>query len=558
MKKVLVFGLVGVVLITGIILFIVFNSKNSYYNIKIMDTIGTVKVDRANKALDAYGGMKMRDKDYLRVASDGFSRIDCDNKTYSNFEHDSEASFVADSDKKLMINLVKGEMVVELQRKLTDEETLMVRTPNTTIAIRGTVVAVRAVPGEDGTLRTINYCLEGKSLLTADGVSEELEAGEGWLIVTDDSGDIVESKPALADEFEFAGIDLDSLKGADNAPMVLNYSGVSDNTDGETIELNETNFPDPAFRNFLAENIDTDKDGFLSPEERVIDSLNLGSLGIKDLKGIEYFGLVKQIYCSGNELETLDLTGNIHLLTLYCSSSKISTLDLSNCIELDVLHCSNNLLKELDLSNCTKLRYLITDSNQLRELNLSALSYLEVLNCSNNVLSNLDLSNNLKLKELNIKINTIENIDISKNTNLEKIYFDQNRLSVIDLSKNTKLTYIFIGTNNLTSIDVSKNIELTQLDIHTNKLTSIDLSNNKELELLECSRNDLTELDVSKNTKLTNMDCGFNNLTKLDVSNNTLLNRLVCYYNDISTLDIRNNPQLETFRYDEDKTELIK
>ena len=39
MKKILVFGLAGMALITGIILFIVFSSKESYYNIKIMDTI---------------------------------------------------------------------------------------------------------------------------------------------------------------------------------------------------------------------------------------------------------------------------------------------------------------------------------------------------------------------------------------------------------------------------------------------------------------------------------------------------------------------------------------
>ena len=82
MKKILIFGIAGVVLITCVILFIVLGSKDSYYNIKILDSIGTVNVDRDNDTLDAYEGMKMRDKDYLRVASDGFTRIDCDKQTF--------------------------------------------------------------------------------------------------------------------------------------------------------------------------------------------------------------------------------------------------------------------------------------------------------------------------------------------------------------------------------------------------------------------------------------------------------------------------------------------
>lgn len=282
MKKILIFGIAGAVLITGIILFIVFGSKDSYYNIKILDSTGTVNVDRDNNTIEAYEGMKMRDKDYLRVSSGGFTRIDCDKQTYSHFEHDSEASFIADSNKKLMVNLVKGEMVVTLQKKLSDDEFLMVKTPNTTIAIRGTVVAIRAVQDNYGNLRTINYCLEGRAQLNADGVSEELEAGEGWLIVTDDAGDIIESKPAFADEFEFAGIAIDALKGAENMPMILNYSGTTGNPELETIELSEENFPDAAFRNYLAENIDIDKNGMLSVEERVIDSLNIPSLGITE------------------------------------------------------------------------------------------------------------------------------------------------------------------------------------------------------------------------------------------------------------------------------------
>ena len=113
-KKILIPLIAGLLVVIGVVLFLVFRSKgDSYYNIKILDTSGTVTVDRDGSSLEAYEGLKMRDKDYLKVGSDGFTRIDCDRETYSHFEHDSEASFTADSDKKLTINLIKGELVVE-------------------------------------------------------------------------------------------------------------------------------------------------------------------------------------------------------------------------------------------------------------------------------------------------------------------------------------------------------------------------------------------------------------------------------------------------------------
>ena len=100
-KKTLILILTGAVVIIGVVLFFVLrSSSDSYYNIQIMETLGGVKVDRDNSQTDAYAGMKMRSGDNLKVMSDGFTRINCDRETYSRIEHDTEVSFVADSDKK--------------------------------------------------------------------------------------------------------------------------------------------------------------------------------------------------------------------------------------------------------------------------------------------------------------------------------------------------------------------------------------------------------------------------------------------------------------------------
>ena len=106
-KKILIPLIIGIAVIIGVVLFLIFKSSNkSYFNIKIVDTKGTVTIDRDGNSIEAYEELKMRDKDYIRVGSDGYTRIDCDRETFSHFEHNTEASFDADKDKKLVINLV--------------------------------------------------------------------------------------------------------------------------------------------------------------------------------------------------------------------------------------------------------------------------------------------------------------------------------------------------------------------------------------------------------------------------------------------------------------------
>nr|MCR4625450.1 FecR domain-containing protein [Lachnospiraceae bacterium] len=148
-KKMLIPVLAGALIIIGVALFFVLRSgEDSYFNIRILYSEGNVSIKRDDTSFKASKDMKLRDKDYITVASDGFTRINCDRETYAHFEHDTEAVIKAASNKKLTINMVKGELVIDLQQKLADDEKLNVVTPNTTLAIRGTVVAVRTYPTE--------------------------------------------------------------------------------------------------------------------------------------------------------------------------------------------------------------------------------------------------------------------------------------------------------------------------------------------------------------------------------------------------------------------------
>ena len=559
MKKTIIIPVIaGLAIVIGVILVVVLTSgEGSYYTIKLMDHKGNVKIDRDGKSLEAQQDMKLRDKDYVTVPSDGFLRINCDKSIYAYFEHNTEASINAGRDKKLKIKLVKGEMVVEIQRKLADDESFNVVTPNTTLAIRGTVIAVKTNTTSDGVVETVNYCLEGKAEVEINGSeTKTLSAGEGWLTVTDASGSLMESRPIGAEDFEFADIEVDSLKGADDNPIILNY--LDNSGPLSAVEINGENFPDMMFRLYIMDQIDTNGDGVLSGDELKTESINVDSSGVKDLKGIEYFTSLKVLGCSGNELTTLDLKNNTKLTNLFCGQNSLTGLDISNCKDLNILSCARNELTELDVSNCRNLAQLSCDRNKLQSLNVKGLSQLQTLLCNENELKALDVSDCVQLIHLDCYRNMINKLDVSHNTVLKDLYCHQNSISAIDLSKNPELEHLAIGDNKLTSIDVSHNPELVELGIYTNEISEIDVTNNPKLKELTADSNKLTWLNVSQNPELEKLSCGFNELTNLDISHNPKLKSLTCFYNELYKLDASNNPELTDIVYDNGKCEIIR
>ena len=537
-KKILIPIIAGVLAIIGVVLFLVFTSDDSYYSIKILETKGTVDIDRDKKSIQAEKGLKIRDKDYITVSDDGYARIDCDRSTYIRFEHNTEASFAANSEKKLKIKLVKGEMVVEIQDKYESGEALNIVTPNTVMAIRGTVVAVRCFPTSDGGTRTVNYCLEGKAeVSTNDGQSVTLNAGEGWLTVSDSEGGVIENKAAGAEEFEFADIDIDELEGADGNPMKLNYGDTDANTstpididwDGSPVELNEKNFPDMIFRLYLMDKIDTNSDLVLDPSELALEKMDVRSQGINDLKGIEYFTKLTYLNCSQNELKSLDVSNNKELTELYCAKNQLDVLNISGCNKLKNVLCNNNHIEKLDVSGAKNLG---------------------TLNCSYNLISVIDLSNNTELTTLEIFLNPLSSLDVSHNTKLYALYCYEDQLNSLDVSKNTDLEILYCGKNMLDQIDVSNNSKLRKFDCDTTNITELDVSHNTKLVNLICSSTNITKLDVSMLPDLEELRAGFTKLTTLDLSKNPKLKALNIMYGEIKEVDLRNNPDITTLYVD--------
>ena len=311
------------------------------------------------------------------------------------------------------------------------------------------------------------------------------------------------------------------------------------------------NIPDINFKNALLEHnpvIDTNGDNEIQVSEAAAFNgvMHISGRDVTDLTGIEAFTALETLFCTNNQLTSLNISSNTALKKLDCSSNQLTSLDVSNNTALTSLYCNNNELTGLDVSNNTALESLVCPINQLTSLDVSNNIALTYLYCSDNPLSGLDISSNTALTSLSCSSNGLISLDLTNNTDLTYLNCVNNQLTSLNTSHNTFLTTLFCSINQLTTLTVSANTALIHLDCSNNLLTNLDVSNNTILTQLDCYNNQLSGLDVSNNTSLTSLTCSSNPLATLDVSNNVALTYLICSNNQLTTLDVSNNIVLTT------------
>ena len=270
----------------------------------------------------------------------------------------------------------------------------------------------------------------------------------------------------------------------------------------EGVTIDETNFPDAAFREYVERVCDSDGNKVLSAEEiGKVESMMLVAgwttvSKIESLKGIEYFTALTRLYCYNNALTELDVSKNTALTDLNCANNALTALDVTQNTALTRLNCANNALTALNVSQNTALTDLNCSCNALTELDVSKNTALTSLICQNNALTELNVSKNTALTNLDCSINKLTALDVTKNTALTTLACHHTALTALDVSKNTALTNLYCSDNALTALDVSKNTALTRLYCDSNALTALDLSQNTKLTYLDCSGQQAAETRV--------------------------------------------------------------
>lgn len=272
-----------------------------------------------------------------------------------------------------------------------------------------------------------------------------------------------------------------------------------------SLPINEKNFPDPNFRNYIKNYKAGGRDVLTVEEQRKVESIEVKGWNISNLKGIEAFPNLKELNCENNSIQKLDLRQNPMLKTLKCNKNQLTQLDLSKNPDIDYLNCSDNQLEQLDVSHL-KLDYLYCSNNKLEQLDVKNSKWLRELDCSKNELTGLD-------------------VDVTHKPNLIRVECQNNQL---------------------TSLILGENKGLEKLNCAHNQLTQLNLNNMISLKELNCFDNQLTVLDVSSSQNLTKLWLGDNHLTSLNLDNNPNLN--------FSSTDIYSGENVYTVTLNPDRT----
>jgi Leucine-rich repeat (LRR) protein len=331
----------------------------------------------------------------------------------------------------------------------------------------------------------------------------------------------------------------------------------------------------------------------------VVTSLDVRNLNISDLTGIEDFVALEALYCSDNNLTTVNVSTLTNLQTFWALANNLTSIDLTNNPAITDIRIEQNNLTSIDLSNQTNLVILQIDRNELTAIDVSNSPLITRLRAYNNNITSIDLSNNTSLSEVRVSNNALISLNLQNgnNTNIGIFAADQNEfldcILVDDASYSTTnwtgidaqttfsdtectIAYTAIPDSNfeaelealgyddisgdnqvptvlikeITTLDVSNldiadltGIEdftaLVDLDAQSNNLTSLDLSSNTLLEDVDLDSNDLTSLTLPTNGSLITFSCNSNaNLTSIDFSSNTNLQTIQAINNGLTSVNL--------------------
>ncbi len=249
-------------------------------------------------------------------------------------------------------------------------------------------------------------------------------------------------------------------------PSATNVSAQNNNTEAGAssgVVLDATNFPDDTFRAYISSITGVAEGGTLSEEKlKSVTSINVSGTysangGITSLKGVEHFTALTELYCSNNQLPSLDVSHNTALTGLYCFGNQLPSLDVSYNTALKSLSCGENPMSSLDVSQNTALTSLSCHESQLTSLDVSQNTALTYLDCYDNPLSILDVSQNTALTSFHCYGDQLMSLDLSMCSNISFANVNSQSKTMVASS---------LGSNQY-SIDVPSGFDLSKVSSFT-------------------------------------------------------------------------------------------
>ncbi|MBO4459201.1 MAG: S-layer homology domain-containing protein [Clostridiales bacterium] len=210
------------------------------------------------------------------------------------------------------------------------------------------------------------------------------------------------------------------------------FPGIISLADSE-VKIDETNFPDEIFRQYVADNLDKDSNGSLDDDEMKCHYIKVSGLEIKSLKGIEYFPELRTLMCYKNSLSELDISNNHKIESLDCSFNNIKKLDISSAKGLSKAFGENTQYYDADGNlndeNPVYVSYQYYDADDQEEESYTLVVDVDVDIINNPVKMSVDSNFPVVGKPLQLKVKQGEK-DVTKSC--KWIVSDKSMASVDD------------------------------------------------------------------------------------------------------------------------------
>ncbi len=446
--KIILAGVLVAVIACVLVAVVMVLQSKSYRSIKVKELTGqTIISSEKAENQDAYQGMELKSgqKASVQEESNMTLLLDMDKYVFA----DAGANFFIEAtgnenNSNTKIVMEKGSVLYRLDSKLAEDESFTVDTPNTAMAVRGTVFVVSVYQDVDGITCTRVDALDGSVKVSANEEERMLEAGYSVLV---------------------KGVEDVSFSGEN---MLINYSNFSQ---AMTEFITETMASESSDKGKDDVNVSEDTEGVISQG---------GTSGVLSKEAfrqvIENEPKIRSIHFLSS-LETMPNDGSVDvseakdasvmlwmvpngtLLDVYVGANgKVTAPELCNGLFNNRDQDGNSYWQELgeinfndafDTSNVSDMGLMFGHCSNLTTLDLSSFDTSKVgrmgsmfFSCSNLTtldLSGFDTSNATDMSAMFRKCSSLTTLDVSN----------------FDTSKVTDMSFMFTQCSGLTSLDIS-------------------------------------------------------------------------------------------------------
>lgn len=165
-KKTVICACAAVVGIAVAAVVLLSNKEEAFRSILVYDVEGDAVIERETVGvMNAAENLYLESGDRVSVAAESSMRMKLDDDKYVMAEADTIFSVEAEgteTDSKTKICLEQGAITNEIQHPLSEGAVYETSTPNSVMAVRGTIYRVELYAGEDGSQNTKLCCFQGK------------------------------------------------------------------------------------------------------------------------------------------------------------------------------------------------------------------------------------------------------------------------------------------------------------------------------------------------------------------------------------------------------------